>query len=141
MEVQINWVAVLLATLSTLVVGSVWYAKPVFGNTWMKLVGKTDKDLAKGGMTPLVVAVAASFLTAFVLAHFTYLAHRFYAADYSFLQTSLMTAFWAWLGFTAARVITHDSFEGRRKKLTALTIGHELVTLLVMGLIIGLMQP
>jgi hypothetical protein len=50
-----------------------------------------------------------------------------------------MTAFWAWLGFTASRIITHDAFEGRRKKLTLLTISHELVTFMVMGLIIGLM--
>ncbi len=42
------------------------------------------------------------------------------------------------LGFTAARFITHDAFEERPAKLTVKNIGNELVTLLLMGLIIGL---
>jgi hypothetical protein len=57
----------------------------------------------------------------------------------SFLSSALQTAFWAWLGFTAARLITHDAFEGRPMKLTALNLGNELVTFLAMGLVIGLM--
>lgn len=36
MEVQINWVAVLLAMVSSMVVGSIWYAKPVFGEKMAK---------------------------------------------------------------------------------------------------------
>ncbi len=141
MEVQINWLAVLLAALSTMIVGSAWYTKATFGSTWMKLIGKTEKDLSKAGSTPIVLAVVASFLTAFVLAYFTYLASQFYGDDYSYLQISLSTAFWVWLGFMAARFLTHDAFEGRPKKLTLITVGHELLTVLVMGLIIGLMQP
>jgi hypothetical protein len=54
------------------------------------------------------------------------------------LQSALTTAFWAWLGFTAARIYTHDLFEGRPQKLTLITVSHELVTFLVMGLVIGL---
>ncbi|MET1156149.1 MAG: DUF1761 domain-containing protein, partial [Arthrobacter sp.] len=41
-------------------------------------------------------------------------------------------------GFTAARFVTHDAFEGRPAGLTVLNIVHELVTFLVMALIIGL---
>ena len=41
MDLQINWLAVMLATLSSMVVGSVWYAPPVFGRMWMRLIGKT----------------------------------------------------------------------------------------------------
>ena len=37
MEVTVNLWAVLAAMASSLVVGSIWYARPVFGNTWMRL--------------------------------------------------------------------------------------------------------
>lgn len=138
MEVSVNYVAVVLAALSTMVVGSLWYTPKVFGNAWMRLAKLNKKELEKLGFMPIVITLVVSFITAFVLAHFTSLAFEFYKSEYSFLETALLTGAWAWLGFTAARFITHDSFEGRRKKLTLLNVSHELVTFLVMALIIGL---
>lgn len=138
MNVEVNYGAVLLATLSTMIVGSVWYTPKVFGNTWMKLAGLKQKELEKNGIKPIVITVFVSLITAYVLAHVAFLSNQFF--KHSFLQDSLTTAFWLWLGFTAARIITHDAFEGRPKKLTLLTIGHELITFMVMGLIIGLVR-
>jgi hypothetical protein len=48
---------------------------------------------------------------------------------------------WVWLGFTAARLYVHDAFEGRRKKLTMLNAAHELVTIEVMAIVLGLLKP
>ncbi len=132
--VEVNYLAVLLAAASSMVVGSIWYAESVFGKTWQKLAKVKIGD--QGMAYPLGITALVSLVTAFVLAHVIYLSNSFF--ENSFLQDSLMTAFWLWLGFTAARIITHDAFEGRRKKLTLMNISHELVTLLVMGLIIGL---
>lgn len=136
-NVEVNYLAVVLATLSTMVVGSVWYTKAVFGKLWIKLAKIDEKAMNKAGVYPILITLVVSFITAYVLAHVAYLSNQFF--NNSFLQDSLTTAFWVWLGFTAARIITHDAFEVRRKKLTLITIGHELVTFLVMGLIIGLM--
>lgn len=137
MGVEVNWIAIILATLSTMVVGSVWYARPVFGRKWQKLIGKTDKEMAATtAWKPIAVTVVVSFITAYVLAHVTFLSHEFFGG--SWLQAALTTAFWMWLGFVAARFITHDAFEGRPVKLTLLNVTHELVTLLIMGLVIGL---
>ena len=137
MGVEVNYVAVLLAALSSMVVGSIWYARPVFGNLWIKLAKVNMDRKVVSAWLPLVVTAVVSLATAYVLAHVVCLSHRFFGN--SFLQDSLSTAFWLWLGFTAARIITHDGFEGRPWKLTVLTVSHELVTLLLMGLIIGLM--
>lgn len=136
MEVEVNYFAVVLATFSTMVVGSVWYTPKVFGSTWMRLAGLKQKELEKNGMAPIFITLVVSFITAYVLAHVTFLSNKFFGN--SFLYDALMTSFWMWLGFVAARIITHDSFEGRRKQLTFLNVTHELVTFLVMGLIIGL---
>ena len=139
MEVQVNLWAVLLATLSSMVVGSIWYAKSVFGNTWIKLAKVNEKQMEKSGMVPILVTLVVSFVTAYVLAHVTFLSNNFF--HNSFMQDALTTAFWLWLGLVAARFITHDAFEGRPMKLTVLNIAHELVTLLVMAVIIGWLQP
>ncbi|HEX6258413.1 MAG TPA: DUF1761 domain-containing protein [Candidatus Saccharimonadales bacterium] len=138
MEVAVNWWAIVLAALSSMAVGSIWYAKSTFGKEWMRLIGKTEKQLNQT-MWPIVITLLVSFVTAFVLAHVTYLSNKFFGN--SFLQDALSTAFWLWLGLVAARFLTHDLFENRPLKLTVMNIGHELITLLVMALIIGLMQP
>lgn len=136
MEVQVNLLAVLAAMVSSMVVGSIWYARAVFGNTWAKLA-KIDMDKDRGSVwKPIAATIVVSLITAYVLAHVSYLSNQFFGN--SFLQDSLTTAFWMWLGFTAARFITHDAFEGRPAKLTLLNISNELVTLMAMGLIIGL---
>lgn len=139
MEVSVNWLAVVLATVSTMVVGAVWYAKPVFGKKWIKLAKLNEKQMEKSGMMPMLVTFVVTFLTAFVLAHVAFLSHKFFGG--SFLQNTLTTAFWAWAGFTAARIITHDAFEARPVALTALTVAHEFVTFMAMALLIGLLPP
>jgi hypothetical protein len=138
-EVEVNWLAIVLATLSSLVVGAVWYSPALFANTWMKLAKLTPKTAASPAVA-IPTATVVAFLTAYVLAHVTFVMHEFYGHA-SFLGDALTTAFWLWLGFTAARIITHDTFEKRPKMLTWLALGHELVTVMVMALIIGLMKP
>ena len=45
-----NFYAVLVAALTTLVVGSIWYSPVLFGNAWMKETGLTEEELKKGSM-------------------------------------------------------------------------------------------
>jgi len=138
MDVQVNLWAVFLAMASSMVVGSIWYAQGVFGKTWAKLAKinlSKNKDANAAG--PIIITTVVSLVTAYVLAHLTFIANHFF--DQSFLTSALTTAFWVWAGFTAARFMTHDAFESRPFKLTFLNIAHEFVTLMLMGLVIGLM--
>jgi hypothetical protein len=113
----------------------------VFGKTWGNLAGvKMDRKPTAKEMMPLLgLTLLASLITAYILAHFVFLSHYFFRD--SWVQDGVTTAFWAWLGFTACRLLVHDLFEGRRKKLTLLNAANELVTVLVMGLVIGWLHP
>ncbi|MDV8147457.1 DUF1761 domain-containing protein [Arthrobacter sp. B10-11] len=133
---EINIWAVLLATLSSMVVGSVWYTPKVFGNYWMKVAKVTPSGEAKDAVKPILITLVVSFVSALVLAGSAAISQHFYGGN--FLENTLITAVILWAGFTAARFITHDAFEGRPAGLTVLNCAHELVTLVVMGLIIGL---
>lgn len=136
---EINYWAVLLATASSMLVGSVWYAPKVFGTRWSKLA-KVDTD--RPGATavwPIITTIIVSFITAWVLAGASSIAWHFYGGSY--FWGAIVTAVTLWAGFTAARFITHDAFEGRATSLTTLNIAHELVTVVVMAVLIGVWPP
>ena len=42
---EINYIAVVLATLSSMVVGAIWYAPRVFGSYWMKQAGIVESEM------------------------------------------------------------------------------------------------
>ncbi len=138
MFVDVNYWAVVLATISTMIVGSIWYTPRVFGNYWMR-VAKVDDSGERGAAAPIVVTLFVSFISAWVFAIATQVAWMAFGGNY--LLAAITTGLVLWAGFTAARFITHDVFEGRPAGLTILNIGHELVTVLVMALIIGVWPP
>jgi hypothetical protein len=90
MDVEVNFLGVVAAMASSLVVGSVWYARAVFGTTWGKLakvdLSKNNANVAK----PIVTTIVVSLITAYVLAHVAYLSNEFF--QNSFLQDSVTTA-------------------------------------------------
>jgi hypothetical protein len=131
----INWLAVALATISSMVVGAVFYARKVFGDRWMRLAKIDPETVGRNAVLPLVITFVVSFITAAVLAGSVALAQDFYGGN--FLLNAVITALILWSGFTAARLITHDLFERRPGSLTVLNLAHELITIVVMALIIG----
>lgn len=136
---EINYWAVVLATLSSMVVGSIWYTPKVFGDRWMRLAKVTPDRKGSSAIVPIVVTVLVSFITAWVLAGATAISWHFYGGEYWW--NAIVTAVVLWAGFTAARFITHDAFEGRPSSLTVLNIGHELLLMLIMAVIIGVWPP
>ena len=44
----INWLAVLVAGISSFVVGGIWYSPGLFGKAWMKDNNITEEDVKKG---------------------------------------------------------------------------------------------
>ena len=102
----------------------------------MKAVGQDDETMKKGATAAIIVTIIVSFITAWVLAGAAAIVQNFYGGG--FLVNTLLTAVILWAGFTAARMVTHDAFDRRPWGLTVLNLAHELVTMLLMALIIGL---
>lgn len=138
MEVVINWLAVIAAALTSMLIGGLWYSKKGFLKQWLRLIKMDEKKFEKGAKRAPLITLFVTLVTAYVLAHFIYITHAFF--DNSYLQDALTTALWVWLGFVAARFVMHGAFEQKPEKLTLLNVGFELVSLLAMGFIIGIMQ-
>ncbi len=135
-DVTVNLTAVLVAAVSSMVAGFLWYSPILFGKPWMKLVGMTDKIMkdAKAGMGK---TYGLSFLGGLVMAYV--LAHIVSYTNSTTWQTGMQAGFWMWLGFVATTGANEYLFSVKPKPWTLYLInqGNLLVTLLVMGAILA----
>lgn len=125
-SVDINWGAIIVAALINMVVGAVWYSKPLFAKEWSKLTGRKMEDMGGGG-TGYGVAAVGALLQAWILAHFVV-----FAGSTTFWK-GLVTGFWLWLGFIAVATAVNMVFEGRSWHLWKINAGYFLVVLLING--------
>ena len=95
MEVNVNYVAVLIAAAANYIIGWIWYGF-VFGKTWVRLAGATD-------MKPTALSIGGGIISALLMSYV--LAHALiFAAAYtkmSGIPAGLMCGFFNWLGFIA----------------------------------------
>jgi hypothetical protein len=136
MDSTIPLIGVLLAALSTFVIGSFWYGPALFLNQWMKLTGTTQEKMKKKFAGAMVLMAIGALLTAYILAHFILYSEHFTGT--AGVSAGLETAFWAWLGISLTTIVANGALEDRDPKLMVMYAGNRLVSLLVMGVILGL---
>lgn len=138
MGVPINYWAVLVSAIVSMVFGSLWYG-PLFGKPWMKLMGFTaesmEKAKAKGMTTSYVIMMVSSLITAYVLAHAIV-----FGVAYTGIGGAVggaMGAFYYWLGFVAPVSTAPQLWEGKPWKLFFIQAGYYLVSMLIQGMILA----
>ena len=142
MGVPINYLAVLAATISSMIVGYVWYG-PLFGKSWMAAMGIDSMRMeqmkaemkAKGAGKSYALMFVGSLVMAFVLAHALVFASAYLHA--SGISAGLTAGFWNWLGFIAPVLFGSVLWEQKPMKLYYINVGYYLVTLCVMGMILA----
>src|SRR5713226_1588369 len=133
---NLNWLAILVAAISTMVVGFLWYSPILFAKPWMREMGYDPSDKAKTQEMQKSAGPAyagsflASLLSAFTLA---LILHGMRAEN---LHFGLMLSFHVWLGFVATVQLTGALFMKQSMKLFAINTGYQLVCYLVMGTIL-----
>lgn len=136
MEININWLAVVLAVVVSMIAAGTWYRKSTFGPAWRQLTGISEKDSQKAGKTPMILVLIANIITAVVLAAAISISAAFFKNDSVWL--ALTVGFASWLAFSATTLVTHNAFEQKAPKLTLINNGYQLLLFLVIALIIGL---
>ena len=140
MGITVNYLAVLIAAVASMALGFLWYSPMLLGKPWMKLKGYTEEGLksAQKQMGPLYgVSFFVALITAYVLSHVMALSTNFY--HYPAVQTGLTSGFWMWLGFVMPVQVTAAIFGDKNWKLLGLDTGYQLVSLLAMGVVLGLL--
>jgi uncharacterized membrane protein YbhN (UPF0104 family) len=131
--VEINWLAVLVASVVGTFVGNLWFGPKTFFPIWWKFMGKSPEDQPGGANMGLVfgltfVAIAVQAIVLEVV-----------------LQAVGGPTWWAGLATGAllgligsAASLTHKLFGGLSLRAWGLEAGSDIVGLAAMGLVLGL---
>lgn len=133
MEFHVNYLAVLAATASAMVLGSLWYG-PILGKQWMKENNLTDEDIKNSGpmWKPILVTFSMYIIASFGLS-------MYLGADPSIsfgAFAGFATAFF-WIGTSKFNNVT---YEQQSKKLWLIHFGYDILVYTIMGIIIGAIQ-
>lgn len=140
MNVEVNYLTVVLAGVVSMVVGFLWYSPMLLGKPWMEAMGMSEETLKKGQKEMgkyYGLSFVVALITAYVLSHVMGLSTNFF--HYSKLTTGLTTAFWMWLGFIMPVQLTSEIFGGKRWKLFGINTAYQLVSMLAMGITLALL--
>lgn len=124
---QVNYLAVVVAGVSHMAVGLVWFSRHLFGDMWMQL---THQDLTPARAW-LPVAAVGHLAIALVLAILMAV------AGVTTILGGLTVAWLAWLGFVVTLEIGELVWEKIPFRLFLIRVGNHFVALTVAGLILA----
>ncbi len=130
---SVSYLAVIIAAVAAFVIGAVWYMPAVFGNRWMRYLGKTQAELGRPG-PGFAVGIVATLVNAWVLA---VLATTLGAKT---AQEGLIIGVLAWLGFMATLTAAQGIFEKRSWGLWVLNNAHNVIVQAVMGIVVAVVR-
>ncbi len=127
----VNWLAILVAGISSFVVGGIWYSPGLFGKAWMKDNNFTEESIKKGnkgkifGFTFIFSLLMAANLGMFL-------------NDPAKIDLS-MGALYGFLAgvWTFCAIAIHSLFELKPWRLILINGFYSVVSLTLMGAIIG----
>ena len=129
---SINWLAVIVCVIASVVIGSVWYHPAVFYKTWLAGLGKTWENRPQGAMVSMYVfTILAALVEAVALAFVLKTMGSTGAA------AGATTGFMIWLGFVAPTNLVSKLFSGQGWTGWLIEAGNHFVYLLVAGAILG----
>ena len=126
---QINWLAVLAATVAHQVIGFLWYG-PIFGKMWMRAVGLTEEQVGSGASSIAIASLAALVMSAAFALLLT-------IGTGVTLVTGVIWGLVLAIGFVVTTTVINGVFERRNWTVIGLFAAYETVTLAVMGAILG----
>lgn len=131
---NINWLAVIIATVAGWLVGAVWYS--VLSKQWLAAQGKTmetAKQDAAGQSLPvlLIIVFVANLIMAVMLSGI-----MTHVGPFT-VRSGMISGALIWFGFVITAIATNYAFQGRKPMLTVIDGGYWLAVLLVVGGILG----
>ncbi len=142
--IVINWWAVLIAAVVSMVIGSIWFG-PLFGKKWMEITGMANcseeerKKMQKAAMPLYALQFVLSGLTSYILAHFIISSSAFFGMTGA--KAGMICALWIWLGFIMPTIGGGAMWSGKPKKLAWsmfwINVSYNAVLYIVIGAILG----
>lgn len=140
-DIHIHAPAVVVAALAVFFFGWIWHG-PLFGKTWAALMKFPSdfKPTRQQMIRSMVLSLAGSLLTAFVLAHSVEVWRPSVwraGQDQGPAVYGFFAGFFTWLGFYVPMLLAGVAWEGRPWKLFGLNAAYHFVALQIMGAILA----
>ena len=131
----VNYLAVLVSAVVSMVIGSIWYG-PIFGKQFMRAMGMDQWTPEKQAemKKKMWMSYVGQFIASFVM--FYILGGLVVGFGHTTVHGGLLTAFIVWVGFVLPLKVG-DLLWGGKASLFWLTSGNMLLTLLAAGAILG----
>jgi hypothetical protein len=123
--VAVNWLAVVVGMVVSMVLGFLWYG-PLFGNTWLRLIGKSAEEIESDPTMYIKTAVAA-----FVAMLFLNMVVSSLGAT-TFVSGLIVGAL-TFVGFGATQTFVYTTFEGPSEKVWLLFSEYQILVFAIMG--------
>lgn len=130
---EVNVLAVVASAVAAMVVGFVWFSPPLFEKTWLAEIGRSREQVQADSPVKYLVGFVGALLEAYILAG---LIDIMGGANVS---RGVLVAVVIWVSFVATTSAANFAFAGRPFRLWLIENGNHLITLLVMGVILGAM--
>ena len=135
---DVNWLAVLVASIVSFVIGFLWFSPKAFFPVWWRAMGRRTDEAPEGGLPMGAVfglTIAAILVQATVLALVIELI-RMTGQDVGWWGGAATGALMG-VGFAAAASLSHHLFAGFSIKAWVLEVGQDIVCLAAMGAVLG----
>jgi hypothetical protein len=129
---DVNWLAVIVATVASMALGFGWYT--VFAKPCMAALGRTADQINGNDPSPYIWSVIVQLVMAYFVALIT---PNLFGATTAW--TGVMCGAHMWVGFVITAMILNHRYQGAPWRLTLIDGGYLLGVLLVQGLVIGLL--
>jgi hypothetical protein len=136
----VNWLAVIVCVVVSMISGSLWYNPKTFFPTWWRGIGKTGEPGMQGnmGMT-WALTILSSFVQAVAMSFMVDAMGSLMTGGVS-AATGAMTGFMLWFGFIAPTYLVNKLFAGHGLNIWAIEVGNHLVNFVLFGAILGAWQ-
>ncbi|MEQ9448295.1 MAG: DUF1761 domain-containing protein [Rhodospirillaceae bacterium] len=128
----LNILAIALAAAAAIVIGGLWYSSKLFGQAWLKELGKTSPEELGSPTKALINAVAMNIISAFALA----LVFRWQGAET--MTDALMISLVVSVGLVLSNQLMRDRFHGASGQLSLINGMNTVVTYVAMGVVLHL---
>ncbi len=135
---SINWFAVVVCVLISMVSGALWYSPEVFFNIWWRGIGKSEEDKpgsSNMGMT-WILTIFAAFVEAVAMSLLVNALGAMMTGSIT-LGFGALIGFLIWLGFIVPTYLVNILFAGHGFKVWAIEVGNHLVNFVLFGMILG----
>jgi hypothetical protein len=136
----VNWLAVVVCVVVSMIGGSIWYNPRTFFPAWWRGIGKTGEPGMQGnmGMT-WTLTIVSSFVQAIAMSFMVDAMGSLMTGGVS-AATGAMTGFMLWFGFIMPTYLVNKLFAGHGFNVWAIEVGNHLVNFVLFGAILGAWQ-